>query len=125
MLSGLFSISWARTAHHPGENFWIHTCTHVADKQARVMCMFIAYVCFVFGSCRSSYSYVMDKMIRGVENLFRCWLDPENITKFPFPLTCSQIHFVCVWGGGLGNTVAFSLFPNHREGTRYYSFKCI
>ena len=68
MLSGLFSISWARTAHHPGENFWIHTCTHVADKQARVMCMFIAYACFVFGSCRSSYSYVMDKMIRGVEN---------------------------------------------------------
>ena len=36
MLSGLFSIIWARTAHHPGENFWIHACTHKADKQTRL-----------------------------------------------------------------------------------------
>ena len=36
MLSGLFSISWVRTAHHPGEKFRIHACTQVADKQARV-----------------------------------------------------------------------------------------
>ena len=48
MLSGLFSISWARTAHHPGENFLIHSCTHVADKQARVcICILPMYVLFL------------------------------------------------------------------------------
>ena len=65
MLSVLFSISWSRTAHHPGENFWIHACTHVADKQARVCTCILLNVCFVFSSYRSSYSYVMDKKIRG------------------------------------------------------------
>ena len=45
MLSGLFSISWARTAHHPGENFWIHACTHVAGKHAPVCtCLLLMYV---------------------------------------------------------------------------------
>ena len=64
MLSGLFSISWAQTAHHPGENFWIHACTHVADKQARVCtCILLMYVLYLI--IMSSYSYVMDKMIRG------------------------------------------------------------
>ena len=62
MLSGLFSISWARTAHHPGENFWIHACT-----PSTCMHIYIAYVFFVFGSYRSSYSYVMGKMIREAE----------------------------------------------------------
>ena len=48
MLPGLFSISWARTAHHPGENFWIHACTHVADKQARVCtCILLMYVLYL------------------------------------------------------------------------------
>ena len=28
------------------------------------MYMYIAYVCFVFGSYKSSYTYVVDKMIR-------------------------------------------------------------
>ena len=62
MLSRLFSTSWARTAHCPGENFWIHACTHVADKLERVCTCILLYVCFVFGSYRSSY--VMGKMIR-------------------------------------------------------------
>ena len=43
-LSGLFSTSWARTAHHPGQNFWIHACTHVADNHARV-CTCILLIC--------------------------------------------------------------------------------
>ena len=48
MLSELFSISWARTAHHPGENFWIHTWTHVADKEARVCtCILLMYVLYL------------------------------------------------------------------------------
>ena len=48
MLPGLFSISWARTAQHPGENFWIHACTHVADKQARVCtCILLMYVLYL------------------------------------------------------------------------------
>ena len=29
------------------------------------MYMYISYVCFVFGSYRSAYSYVVDKMIKG------------------------------------------------------------
>ena len=58
-MSGLFSTSWAWTAHHPGENSWIHACTHVTDKHARVFALCI----FVFGNYRSSY--VMVKMIRG------------------------------------------------------------
>ena len=62
-LSGLFYTSWARTAHHPGENSWIHACTHVAIKHARVCTCILLYVCFVFGNYRSSY--VMVKMIRG------------------------------------------------------------
>ena len=32
------------------------------------MYMYVAYVCFVFGSYKSSYSYVVDKMIRGLGN---------------------------------------------------------
>ena len=63
MLPGLFSTSWARTAHHPGENSWIHACTHLADKHARVCTCILLYVCFVFGNYRSSI--VMVKMIRG------------------------------------------------------------
>ena len=48
MLSGFFSISWARTAHHPGENFSIHACTHVADKQARVCtCILFMHVLYL------------------------------------------------------------------------------
>ena len=48
MLSVLFSISWARTAHYPGENFLIHTCTHVADKQARVCtCILLMHVLYL------------------------------------------------------------------------------
>ena len=62
-LSGLFSTSWARTAHHNGENSWIHARTHVADKHARVFTCILLYVGFVFGNYRSSY--VMVKMIRG------------------------------------------------------------
>ena len=63
MLPGLFSTSWARTAHHPGENSWIHACTHLADKHTRVCTCNLLYVCFVFGNYRSSI--VMVKMIRG------------------------------------------------------------
>ena len=43
--SGFFSTSWARTAHHPSENSWIHACTHVADKHARVCTCILLYVC--------------------------------------------------------------------------------
>ena len=52
MLSGLLSISWARTAHHPGKNIWIHACTHVADRQARVCTrILLMYVLFLVVTC--------------------------------------------------------------------------
>ena len=50
MLSGLFSISWARTA--PPPHYWRKfldpSCTHVTDRQARVCtCILLMYVLYL------------------------------------------------------------------------------
>ena len=50
MLSGLFSISWARTAPTPilaKISGSMHAYTHLADKQARVCeCLLLMYVLY-------------------------------------------------------------------------------
>ena len=45
-LSGLFSTGWAQTAHHPGENSWIHACTHVVYVHAFCL-LYVLYLVII------------------------------------------------------------------------------
>ena len=51
-------------------------------------------------------------------------LIPKIEQNFLFPLPVPKT-IVSVWGWGSVIQCPFPLFPNHWEGTRYYSFECI